>query len=183
MEPQGADSASRGPGPRRRELLLTDLARRVAVPWLQRRLFADEIGDEGISAHGTRRLEPAALELSRATRARPHVTVAVAPARPFAVDDHRAGQHEPAHPGPRHRGEHDGGAGHVDVCVVGKVVHVDAEADLRCQVADGIDTGKRMLHRRGVTHVADHMIDIGRGFAEIEHPHLMTCGDEPLAHR
>ena len=58
----------------------------------------------------------------------------------LAVDNHRAGQHQPGHPGTRHCGEQYRRAVHVGGGVVGQILHVHSEADLRREMAHGVDT-------------------------------------------
>jgi hypothetical protein len=73
----------------------------------------------------------------------------------LAVDDHRAGEHEPVDPTACHGLQQYGGAQAVAAHVVVDVVDIHPEADLGRQVDDHVDTGQRGVHRCRVTYVGD----------------------------
>ena len=90
---------------------------------------------------------------------------------PLAVDDHRAGLHEPADAGRRAGAQHHGGAEVVAGDVVVHVVDVDPEPHLRGQVDDRVHPGQRVAHRVTVAHVRDHELST--------EPRQPAAGDRP----
>ncbi len=78
----------------------------------------------------------------------------------------------------------------LELHVVGRVVEVDAEPDLRGLVHDDVDPVHGPIGRRTIAHVADHQVDGGihlRGSAvhvgaqRVEHPHVGAAGQQ-VAH-
>ena len=101
-------------------------------------------GGTAAAGDGTGRLEASRVEVGRGAGAGADVAVLVAPVPALAVDDHAAGQHQPAPERPPPQGlEQGGGAGVVVGDVGADVAEVDAQPDLGRLVADGVDAGDR----------------------------------------
>nr|BFF14847.1 hypothetical protein GCM10025699_61500 [Microbacterium flavescens] len=160
-------------------MLLGQLRDRVDVAGVERGVLGDQLRLEQI-ARLVARVEDAGVEVRDAAR-RGALGAAVAGAvAALAVDDHRRRDDQPVDARSIHRGEHDGGAELVRRHVVGGVLEVDAEADLRRLMADGVDSDQRGVDDVGVAHVAVHEVDplvegggaaVHVGAQRVEHPH------------
>jgi hypothetical protein len=110
-----------------------DVAR---VAW---RAFSDGGRLEILTAERTRRFERAGLEAFGLSRYWLDGSATPAPVRPLSVDDHAAGQHKAATEMPSAEFSQESGRRQVVVLhVLGDVVEVPAEADLRRLMADGV---------------------------------------------
>jgi hypothetical protein len=87
---------------------------------------------------------------------------------PFAVDAHARGDDEFLHRALDEGFEQHGGREVVGRRIVGDLVQALASARLRCQMEDRVNAEQRAPHRRGVTHVSNHQLDLG---VEIAGPH------------
>jgi hypothetical protein len=73
----------------------------------------------------------------------------------LAVDHHRAGEHEPAHTGGRHRGQQHGGAEVVAGHVLRQVLKVDAHSDHGGLMDDRVDADQCGIDGVPVADVSD----------------------------
>ena len=169
--------------PRSAQMLLRDLAGRVHVARVQPRGLVDQARLQRPTARRARRLEAPRVQVSNAAGTGRHRSVRRAHVGAFAVDDHRAGQHQPANTRPRHLREQDSRSQVVTAHVVRCVGQVDPEADLRCLMAHDLDPVQGVPHGRGVAqvghpqrrlHVRADPMDIRQ--KRVEHADLVPAG-------
>jgi hypothetical protein len=177
------------PGPARRQVFLRHLAGGVGVARIERRVLGDRGRGQRLRALRAARLEAPRVQVGRITGARPHAAVRGAVVGSLAVDDHRRGHDQPRHAVPAHGLEQDRGPRDVHVRVDGQVRQVHAEADHGGLVADRVDPGEGLAHRRRVTHVTDDQV-VGQarrpavvdgGGERIQAADLMACRPEDLS--
>ena len=144
-----------GVGPGGGEVFLGDLGRGVHAARVQPRVLVDEVRRQRGGAGGAARFEPAGGEVGDRAGGGSGRAVAGAGVGALAVDDHGAGQDEPADADPGHRGEQDGRAEVVAADVLGQVGEVHAHAHHGRVVHDRVDPGDGPADRVGVAQVAD----------------------------
>ena len=141
--------------PRRREVLLRDLGRGVAVARVERSRLVDLPHRQRPRTHQAAGLEPARLEILHAPRRRSDRPMLGAGIATLAIHDHRRSQHQPQNPSLRRRREQHGRAEIVAAHIVGEVRNTTAEPDLRRLVAHGIDTAQGARDGGRVRDVTD----------------------------
>jgi hypothetical protein len=160
---QGGHRRPAGQGARGRQVLLVQLGGRIDAAWIQRGVFGDRHRLQVGAAAGTGRLEPAGLQTRPRTGAGPDRPVLAAAVGTLAVDDHRAGQHQPLDPPTGHGGQQGGGT---QVVVAGELDHVaelSAQADHGRLVADRVDAVQGAVQNRAggrVGQVGLEMLDV-----------------------
>ena len=129
VEPQGDAHPAGLPRPAGQQVLAVDLGGGVGVPRVQRRVLADQAGDQVRAAvAGTSGSNRPCSRSATARGGGPDRTVPGTGVGALAVDDHRGGEHDPGDALGRGRPQHHRGAVVVVPGVVVDVVQVDARA-------------------------------------------------------
>jgi hypothetical protein len=151
------------PGPRGGQVFLGDLGGGVDAARVQRRGLVDQVRGEPVAAARAGGLEPPGGQVRPVAGERPHRAVPRTGIRAFAVDDHRAGQHQTSYVRPGHLGQQHRRSQVVAADVLRQVVEVDPEAHHGRLVHDDVDPAERARQSRPVAQVDPPHRDTGDG--------------------
>ncbi len=158
-----------GPRPSRRQMLLGQLGRRVHVPRVARSVLAHQPRRQLLTTARTPGLETPRVQIGHGTGPGPHRSVPLAGVGALAIDDHRPGEHQPAHTRGGHGGQQHRRTKVVVRDVVGRVAEPRPQAHLRRLMTHGVHApqcgrdGLAVAHIWTVTQVEHDCLVSARG--------------------